>query len=40
VKIYNLRDYQREITRKTAEDRVLLLIKRGKGTYYVAIRKE
>jgi serine protease Do len=40
VKIHNLKDYQREIAKKTAEDRILLLIKRGKGTYYVAIRKE
>jgi len=30
----------REIAKKTAEDRVLLLIKRGKGTYYVALHKE
>ncbi len=40
VKINNLRDYQREISKKTAEDRILLLIRRGRGTYYVAIRKE
>ena len=40
VKISNMKDFQREISKKTAEDRLLLLIKRGKGTYYVAIRKE
>ncbi|HOD34741.1 MAG TPA: DegQ family serine endoprotease [Syntrophales bacterium] len=40
VKINNLKDYQREITKKTAEDRILLLIKRGRGTYYVALKKD
>jgi len=40
VKINNLKDYQREIAKKTAEDRILLLIKRGRGTYYVALRND
>jgi serine protease Do len=40
VKVTSVKDFMREISKKTAEDRVLLLIKRGKGTYYVALRKE
>jgi serine protease Do len=40
VKVSSARDFQREISKKTADDRILLLIRRGKGTYYVAIRKE
>jgi serine protease Do len=40
VKVGSVKDFQREISKKTADDRVLLLIRRGKGTYYVAIRKE
>ncbi|HPG71256.1 MAG TPA: DegQ family serine endoprotease [Syntrophales bacterium] len=40
VKVSSVRDFQREISKKTADDRILLLIRRGKGTYYVAIRKE
>jgi serine protease Do len=40
VKVASVKDFMREISKKTAEDRVLLLIKRGKGTYYVALRKE
>jgi len=40
VKVASVKDFQREISKKTADDRVLLLIRRGKGTYYVAIRKE
>ena len=40
VKVASVKNFMREISRKTAEDRVLLLIKRGKGTYYVALRKE
>jgi len=40
VKINNLKDYQREIAKKTAEDRLLFLIKRGRGTYYVALKKD
>jgi serine protease Do len=40
VKINNLKDYQREIAKKTTEDRILLLIKRGRGTYYVAVKRD
>jgi serine protease Do len=40
VKVATVKDFMREISKKTAEDRVLLLIRRGKGTYYVALRKE
>jgi len=40
VKVGNLKDFQREISKKTSEDRVLLLIRRGKGSYYVTLRKE
>ena len=40
VKVASVKDFMREISKKTAEDRVLLLIRRGKGTYYVALRKE
>jgi|WetSurMetagenome_2_1015567.scaffolds.fasta_scaffold16944_3 serine protease Do len=40
VKVGSVKDFQREISKKTADDRVLLLIRRGKGTYYVAMRKE
>jgi len=40
VKVASVKDFMREISKKTAEDRILLLIKRGKGTYYVALRKE
>jgi hypothetical protein len=36
----SVKDFQREISKKTADDRVLLLIRRGKGTYYVAMKKE
>ena len=40
VKVGSVKDFQREISKKTSDDRVLLLIRRGKGTYYVAMRKE
>jgi serine protease Do len=40
VKVGSVKDFQREILKKTSDDRVLLLIRRGKGTYYVAMRKE
>jgi serine protease Do len=40
VKVGSVKDFQREISKKTADDRVLLLIRRGKGTYYVAMKKE
>lgn len=38
-KITNLNDYAREVSRKKDKDRLLLLIKRGRSTFYVAIRK-
>ncbi len=40
VKVGSVKDFQREISKKTSEDRVLLLIRRGKGSYYVTLRKE
>jgi serine protease Do len=39
VKISSLKDYLREITKKGAKKSVLLLIKRGKATYFVSLRK-
>jgi serine protease Do len=40
VKVGSVKDFQREISKKTSDDRVLMLIRRGKGTYYVAMKKE
>jgi serine protease Do len=40
IKVSSVKDFHREISKKTADDRVLLLIRRGKGTYYVAMKKE
>jgi len=39
VKISSLKDYQREISKKSAKNSVLLLIKRGKAKYFVSLRK-
>jgi len=39
VKISSLKDYLREISKKGAKKSVLLLIKRGKATYFVSLRK-
>lgn len=39
VKISSLKDYQREMSKPTAKSSVLLLIKRGASTYYVAVRR-
>jgi hypothetical protein len=39
VKISSLNDYLREITKKDAENSVLLLMKRGKATFYVRLRR-
>lgn len=39
VNIGSLKDYQREIAKPAAKNSILLLIKRGKTTYYVALRR-
>jgi serine protease Do len=39
VNIGSLKDYQREIEKAAAKSSILLLIKRGKTTYYVALRR-
>jgi serine protease Do len=39
VKIASLKDYKREMSKKDARENVLLLVKRGKATIYIAIRK-
>jgi serine protease Do len=39
VKISSLKDYQREISKKSTRNTVLLLIKRGKAKYFVSFRK-
>jgi len=39
VKITSLKDYKREMSKKDAREKVLLLVKRGKATIYIAIRK-
>jgi len=39
VKISSMKDYFREISKKSAKQRVLLLIKRGKATFFVSLRR-
>jgi serine protease Do len=39
VNIGSLKDYQREIAKPSSKNSILLLIKRGKTTYYVALRR-
>ena len=39
VKISSVQDFSREISKKTAKNSILLLIKRGKSTFFVTIRK-
>jgi serine protease Do len=39
VNVGSLKDYQREIEKAAAKSSILLLIKRGKTTYYVALRR-
>ena len=39
INITSLKDYQREMSKSTAKGSILLLIKRGASTYYVAIRR-
>jgi uncharacterized caspase-like protein/type II secretory pathway component PulC len=39
VNISSLKDYQQEISKPSAKNSVLLLIKRGKATYYLAFRR-
>jgi serine protease Do len=40
VKVSSVKDFQREISKKSNDSRMMLLIKRGKGTFFVALRKE
>jgi hypothetical protein len=39
VNIASMKDYQREIAKPAAKNSMLVLIKRGKTTYYVALRR-
>ncbi len=39
VKISSLKDYKREMSKKGARNKVLLLVKRGKTTIYIALRR-
>jgi len=39
VNVGSLKEYQREISKPAAKNSILLLIKRGKTTYYVALRR-
>ena len=39
VKITSLKEYEREISNKGAKSNVMLLIKRGQSTFFVAIRR-
>ncbi len=39
VNVGSLKEYQREIAKPAAKNSILLLIKRGKTTYYVALRR-
>jgi serine protease Do len=39
VNVGSLKDYQREIAKPAAKNSNLLLIRRGKTTYYVALRR-
>jgi serine protease Do len=39
INISSLKDYKREISKPSAKNSILLLIKRGKSTYYVGIRR-
>ena len=39
VKIYSMKDYVRETSKKSAKNSVLLLIKRGKATFFVSLRR-
>jgi serine protease Do len=39
VNISSMKDYQREVAKPAAKNSMLLLIKRGKTTYYVALRR-
>jgi serine protease Do len=39
VRVTSVKEYQREIGKKSEKNTVLLLIKRGRSTFYVALRK-
>jgi serine protease Do len=39
VNVGSLKEYQREIAKPGAQNSILLLIRRGKTTYYVALRR-
>ena len=38
VRVTSMKDYVREVSRKTGKNSLLFLIKRGKATFFVAIR--
>jgi serine protease Do len=38
VRVASMKDYVRELSRKTGKNSLLFLIKRGKATFFVAIR--
>ncbi len=40
IKITSVKDYTREMSKKSASETALILVKRGKATYYIALRKE
>jgi serine protease Do len=39
VTITSMKDYQREMSKKSAKNSIMFLIKRGKSTFYVALRR-
>jgi serine protease Do len=39
VTINSMKDYQREMSKKSAKNSIMFLIKRGKSTFYVALRR-
>jgi serine protease Do len=39
VRIYSMKDYVRETSKKSARNGVLLLVKRGKATFFVSLRR-
>ena len=38
VKIASMKDYARELSKRKSKDSILFLVKRGRTTFYVAIR--
>jgi serine protease Do len=39
VRVGSVKEYQRELEKKGDKDSVLLLVKRGRATFYVALRR-